>query len=153
LLFWGLTFEWVSRCSGPFLIDWSILFTEDNSSILLSGEKCQRRPDVEFRGLLVLQLRGASERVIDCPRLLLEGRKMTTASPPSALRNLDDFATYPCLLGWAKMGLAFRSWGGPGPVAVRYHRPVRVADAPKKCREPISVELNGRARCLSYLGR
>jgi hypothetical protein len=30
------------------------------------------------------------------------------------------------------MGLAFRSLNSPGPLAVRYHRPVRVADGPKK---------------------
>jgi hypothetical protein len=48
------------------------------------------------------------------------------------LRDFDDVATHPGLLGCAKMGLAFRTWDTPGPINVGYHRPVRVADAPKK---------------------
>jgi hypothetical protein len=44
-----------------------------------------------------------------------------------------DLATRPGLLGCAKMGLAFRTGDDPGgPVVVRFRRPIRVADGPKK---------------------
>jgi len=46
----------------------------------------------------------------------------------------NDLATRPGLLGSAKMGLAFGTGDDPGPVVVRFHRPIRVADGPKKGR-------------------
>jgi hypothetical protein len=59
---------------------------------------------------------------------------MTNPKTPGSLRDFDDFTTHSGPLGGAKMGLSFRASNTQGPVDVRYHRPVRVADAPKKGR-------------------
>jgi hypothetical protein len=59
---------------------------------------------------------------------------MTNARTPGPLRDFNDVAIHPGPLGCAKMGLSFRAWNTPGSIEVRYHRPVRVADAPKKGR-------------------
>jgi len=57
---------------------------------------------------------------------------MTTSKTPGSLRDFDEVATHPGPLGCARMGLAYRAWDTQGSLATRYHRPVRVADGPKK---------------------
>jgi hypothetical protein len=71
--------------------------------------------------------------------------KMTNAKLPDSLRDFDDVAAHPGVLGCTKMGLSFRPWNTPGGADVRYHRPVRVADAPKKGRV-VRIERPSKAR-------
>ncbi len=56
---------------------------------------------------------------------------MGNARTPGPLRDSHDVATAGGPLGFAEMGLSGRAWNTPGPIGLRYHRPVRVADAPK----------------------
>jgi hypothetical protein len=56
---------------------------------------------------------------------------MGNARTPGPLRDFDDVANPRGPVGCAEMGLSCRAWNTPGPIGLSYHRPVRVADAPK----------------------
>jgi hypothetical protein len=70
---------------------------------------------------------------------------MATSGSSGGPGNFDDVATHPGLIGRVKMGLSFRTGDPPGPIAVRNHRPVRVAEGPKKGRV-IRVERPSRLK-------
>src|SRR5258707_3238000 len=57
---------------------------------------------------------------------------MGNARLPGPLKDSDHKATTRGPLGCAEIGFSCRTWNAPGPIGIRDHRPIRVADASKK---------------------
>src|ERR1700756_3027922 len=81
---------------------------------------------------------------------------MANARFPGPLRGFDPLAKPPRPLGLNNSSLAYEPGNTPGPIGVRNHRPIRVADAPKKdpkkpAKEPDAPRATPTVRLHFYL--